>query len=305
LDRKITEGRGAFLMPETNNIEFAIMNITADPHNDPNVYENLLTKIAHRPVRFWGDLYGAITAPELLEPGLFIGTIHVWMEFDPDKPAVNKNTLREIRIQDTAIRVPENLGLNSEHFFYILRKRDHKIFYERKTDLGHFLAPSRFRKMLDRLFSSINLGGEMSVSITIVPDEDGLEKVLSIPRITKLDIVITPPNADGNEDSHTRIMKKLTDAGAKCQEIKWQAKSRKKGLKLDAETLAQAEVAADNGVVTASGYDLRGKKIPSRSTEEYPKIIPYVVEGAGSAIVGLINLARTLVVRDRRRIAPQ
>jgi hypothetical protein len=280
------------------------MNITADPHDDPNVYERLLEKVAHRPVRFWGDLFGAITAPELFEPGLFLGTIHVWMELDPDKPAVNKETLKEVRVQDTGIQVPANLGLNGEHFFYILRKRDHKIFYERKTDLGHVIAPSRFRKMLDRLFAPINIGGETSVSITIVPDEDGLAKVLAIPRITQLDIVITPPNADGNEKHYQRVMKRLTEAGAKCQEIKWQAKSRKKGLKLDTETLKDAEVAADNGVVTASGYDLRGRKIPPRSTEEYPKIIPYTVEGAGSAITGLINLARTLVIRDRRRVAP-
>lgn len=289
-------------MPESNYVEFAIMNITADPHTDPNVYENILTKVAHRPVRFWGDLYGAISPPEVLEPGLFVGMVHVWMELDPEKPAVNKDTLQEIELRETGIRVPNNMGLNGEHFLYILRKRDHKIFYERRSDMGDVLAPSRFRKMLDRLLAPINIGGNMSVSVTIVPDEDGLAKVLAIPRITRLDMVITAPNADGNEKHQQRVMKRLTDQGAKCQEIKYLAKSRKKGLKLSDETLRDAEVAADNGVVTASGYDLRGRKIPPRSTEEYPKIIPYVIEGGNSVLTGIVNLARTLVIRDRRRI---
>jgi len=289
-------------MPDSNYVEFAIMNIAADPHNDPNVYESLLTKVAHRPVRFWGDLYGAITAPEPLEPGLFIGTIHIWLELDPEKPAVNKETLQEVRVAETGIRVPDNMGLNGEHFLYILRKRDHKIFYERRSDMGDMLAPSRFRKMLDRLFAPINLAGETSVSITIVPDEDGLAKVLAIPRITSLEILITVPNADGNERHQQRVMKRLTDQGAKCQEIRLLAKSRRKGLSLSEETLKDAEVGADNGVVTASGYDLRGKKLPSRSTEEYPKIIPYIIEGGNSVLTGLVNLARTLVIRERRRV---
>ena len=136
----------------------------------------------------------------------------------------------------------------------------------------------------------------------MVPDEDGLRKVLGIPRIPRLDITITAPNADINEKHQKRVMKRLTDAGAKNQDITWIAKSRKKGLKLDNETLMDCEVAADNGVVTAEGYDLRGRKLPPRSTEEYPKVIPHIVQGAGSAVAGLIATARNLIIRDRRRI---
>ena len=90
--------------------------------------------------------------------------------------------------------------------------------------------------------------------------------------------------------------------GAKSQEITWLAKSRKKGFTLSDDTLTDAEVASDNGMVTAAGYDKAGKKLPPRSTEEYPKIIPYLVEGAGSALIGLIGVARRLVIRERRRI---
>jgi hypothetical protein len=289
-------------MPDSREVEFAVLNITADPHKDPNVYERLLTRVAHRPVQFWGDHFGAITAPETLEPGLFVGTIHVWMELDPDKPAVNKVTLQDIKVADTGIRVPENLGLNAEHFFYVLRKRDHKIFYEKKSDEGYSLAPARFKKILDILFAPTNLAGEISVTVTVVPDEDGLAKVLAIPRITSLELRITPPNADSDDKHHQRVMKRLTDAGAKQQDIIWTAKSRKKGLKLDSEMQKDAEVAAENGVVTASGYDLRGRKLPSRSTEEYPKVIPHVIQGASSAIAGLVATAKQLVIRERRRV---
>ena len=132
------------------------------------------------------------------------------------------------------------------------------------------------------------------------PDEDGLEKVLAIPRITKFEIYLTLPNPDQNEAPAERVLKRLTDQGAKSQEVKYIAKSRKKGFKPNHETLIEAEVAADNGVVKATGYDNGGNKL-SRSTDEYPKIIPYIIEGAGSALAGLIRIARTTVLRERRQ----
>jgi hypothetical protein len=289
-------------MPESRDVEFAVLNIAADPHDDPDVYRSLLTKVAHVPKRFWGDEFGAITAPEQYEPGLSLGTIHVWQELDPDKPAINKETLQEIRVEDSGINVPENLGLNTKHYFYVFRHRNHKLFYEKKTDDGFTLAPSRLKKILDILFAPINLAGEMNVAVTVVPDEDGLEKVLAIPRISKLSIHIEPPNADANDKAAERVLKRLADQGAKSQDIMWVAKSRKKGLKPNADTLSDAEVAADNGVVTSSGYDESGRRVAPRSTEEYPKIIPYVIEGAGSALTGLIVAARNTVIRVRRRI---
>jgi hypothetical protein len=288
-------------MPETRDVEFAVLNIAAEPHKNVE-YWRLLKSIAKMPRPFWGDDFAAITEPELLEPGLYLGTILVWQEVDPDKPAVNKDTLTEVRVQDTGIRIPQNLGLNSRHFFYILRERDHKIFYESKNDEGHHLHPSRFKKLLDRAFVPLNGRGELSVTITVVPDEDGLNQVLSIPHITKLQIFLATPNPDQAENQARRILKRLTDQGAKSQEIVYTAKSRKAGIKPSKETIWDCEVAADNGVVTAEGYDKGGVKLPTRSTDQYPKTYSYTIPGAGSAIAGLLTTAKRAVFRQIRRL---
>ena len=167
-------------MSESIEVEFGVLNFTAQPHRK-NIYPTLLTRVARTPQQLWGNDYAAISPPEIYEPGIYLGTILVWTELDPDSPAVDKQTLEEVRLEDTAIMVPENLGLNSRHYFYVLRERDHKIFFECKNDEGNHLAPTRLKKFLDRLFSPINLRGNISVTVTVWPDEDGLEKVLSIP----------------------------------------------------------------------------------------------------------------------------
>lgn len=288
-------------MAQSQEVQFGVLNIGADPH-PPGIYPKLLMRVARSPRQFWGADFAAITPPERVEAGIYLGTVLVWTELDPDAPAVNKDTLQEIRLQDTAIVVPDNLGLNSRHFFYVLREKDHKIFYESRNDFGHHLAPNRFKLILDRLFSGINLKGEMTVAVTVWPDEDGLNKVLSIPHITKLRIFIELPNADQNDDALQRVWNRLKSQGAKSQEIVYNAKTRKKGIQPNADTREDAEVAADNGVVSAEGFDGAGKKVPRRSTEEYPKVIPYVIEGAGSALAGLIAVAKRTVLKVRKRL---
>lgn len=287
-------------MPESREVEFGVLNISAEPHRD-GAYVAMLKRVARHPRQFRGNDFAAITAPEQVEPGLYIGTILIWTELDPDSPAVNKETLEEVKLEDTDIIVPENLGLNSRHFFYAFRGRDHKIFFESKSDDGHHLAPARFKKILDRAFAPINLRGETTVTITVVPDEDGLEKVLSIPKITKLEIYIAPPNPDEGEEHAKSVLKRLKEQGAKDQDIIYNAKSRKSGFKPNNETLLDAKVAAHNGLVRAEGYDTTGHKLPPRSTEEYPKIIPYIIEGAGNVLAGLVRIARQTVIRDRKR----
>ena len=288
-------------MPQSNEVEFGVLNIAANPHPD-HIYQNLLKSVSKRVIQFWGTEHAAITEPEMTEPGYYVGLVIVWIELDRDAAAFDKTLFEEVRVADTDIFVPDNLGLNSHHFFYVLRERDHRIFFESRSDEGHHLAPTRFKKILDRLFAPTNLRGEIEVTVTVQPDEDGLDKVLAIPRMTKLEIVVTVPNPDQNQVLYKKIMKRLTDQNAVSEETVYRAKSRKQGLQPSEDTIDTATVAADNGVVAAEGFDKTGKiKLPRRSTEEYPKIIPYIIEGAGSALAGLIATAKRTVFRERKR----
>lgn len=47
-------------MPDETVLEFGVINIFADPHPQ-GIYPKLLRRIAHTPVKLWGDDYLALT----------------------------------------------------------------------------------------------------------------------------------------------------------------------------------------------------------------------------------------------------
>jgi len=288
-------------MAEDLELEISVLNIFSDPHPE-GIYPRILTRIARKHAQIWGHDYVAISKPERKEAGLYSGRIYVWTALDPDSPAINLDDLEEVKLSDTDISVPDNMGLNGRIFNYVLREKDHKIFFESKNELGKRLSPYRLIKPLERLLMPINARGELDVKLNVQPEEDALEKVLGIPRIGVLEIHLKKPNPDDNDLDTEAILKELEEQGASKQDIKFTAKSRKKGLKPNHRTKVQCETAAETGYVKASGKDAANQPI-SLSTEEYPKTIAVPLDGIASAVVALMRIARDTVVRVRNRRA--
>jgi hypothetical protein len=59
-------------MAEDFELEFGVLNITAQPHADKAVYRNLLKKIANTHTNFYDQDWAAITEPERAEGGYYI-----------------------------------------------------------------------------------------------------------------------------------------------------------------------------------------------------------------------------------------
>lgn len=288
-------------MAEELELEFSVLNIFSDPH-PPGIYPQILTTISKRHAPIWGNDYLAISKPERQEPGLYMGRIYVWTAFNPDDPAINLDQLEQVKVRDTEISIPENMGLNGRIFTYVLRERDHKIFFESKNELGKRLSPYRLIKPLERLLMPTNARGRLRVELNVQPEEDALEKVLAIPRIATLEIHLKKPNPDDNDLDTEAILKELEEQGARKQDIKFTAKSRKKGLTPNHRTKIQCETAAETGYVKASGKDGANKQI-TLSTEEYPMTITKTLEGLASAVAAALRVARDTVVRARNRRA--
>lgn len=293
-------------MPDEVVLEFSVLNFFADPHPQ-GVYPQLLASIAHRPVRLWGNDFVAITPPEKQSgqwAGLWSGRILVWTEIDPDAPTIDTKRLQEIPFGESNISVPDNIGLNGRIFSYVLREKDHMIFFESKNELGRSLSPYRLVKPLDRLFMRINARGEMRVEINVFPEEDALEKVLGLKAISTLEIHIRKPNPDDNDEAAEEILKELEREGARKKEIKLTARSRKKGLKPSSRTIKQARVAAETDYVATTGTNELGDRV-RLSTEQYPKTVQYPFGSTISALVAALRVAKdTLIQRRPRRAGP-
>ena len=282
-------------------VEYGVLNIAANPHTDRNVYPNLLRRVAGRYTNFYDQDWAAITAPERADLGLWTGRIMVWTELDPDAPAIDKEKLEEVSLEEAHIALPPEFGINGRTFNYVLRERDHKIFFEWRNDLGHYLAPKRFQRILDNLFFKINTDGQIEVMVSVQYEEDTLDRILKLPVLKWFEVHVEPPNADDNDDDAEIVLKELESYNAKSKHVKFEKKRGRSTLKLREQTLREARVAASgNGVVKAAGVGA-DKKSVKLSTDDYPvKIVKRFMDRA-SAIGAAIATARDAVIGRRRQ----
>ncbi len=281
-------------------LEFGVINIFADPH-PPGIYPNLLRSIAHRPVKLWGEDFLAISPPER-DAELWSGRIYVWTELDPNSPAIDTKQLEELSLAEAHVNVPTNIGINGRIFVYVLREKDHKIFFEAKNELGKHLSPERLIKPLEQLFLRTNAKGDIHVEVNVYPEEDALKNILEMAKLATLEIYLKKPNPDDNDVEAEEILRELEEQGASKKDIKLTAKSRKKGLKPNQRTQVEAEVGAETGHVRGTGKNGSGKKL-DLSTEAYPKIVPIPLTGFASVLNAAKNVARNTVLRVRGRRA--
>ena len=278
-------------------LEFGIINIFADPHPE-GIYPKLLERIAHTPAKLWGDDYLALTPPER-DAGLWTGRIFVWTELDPNSPAVNTKRLQELSLTQAHVSVPADIGINGRIFYYVLREKDHKIFFETKNEFGKRLAPDRLIGPLDRLFQRINARGEIHVEVNVWPEEDALKNILDMAALAKLEIHIKKPNPDDNDEEAEEILRELEEQGASRKEITLSAKSRKKGMTPNRRTRIEAQVGAETDHVRGAGKDANGNKL-DLSTQSYPKIISVALSGFISVLNAAKHTARNTILRTRR-----
>jgi len=107
------------------------------------------------------------------------------------------------------------------------------------------------------------------VDLTAEATHEVIKKIISIPRITKLNIKFNRPNDDDFGAVEERVLGRF-----KKQNImnfnQISTTRDEEGIKPDDETKALMNIAKSNGMVRAEGYD-QGKKI-IHSTQEHPII---------------------------------
>lgn len=283
-------------MAERNTvIQFCMLNVAASPHPE-GVYFRIFERAANRQVQYYGDSVATISKPDRVKDGFFRGRIVCWTPINKDDPAVLTDVLQEIDFNDLNIDIPDNVGFNGRVFLYIFREADHTLFVEIENDQRKRLSPQRARKVFALLFEDRNDSSPL-VEVTVIPDEDALKRILTIPKLKKLRIHIVRPNADDGDIS--RIMDRLVAQKAKAQDIEYFAAPGAEGLDPDDQTKAEAGVAEHNGFVEGAGQEEDGTSV-KLSTREYPRIIRRIVGQFGSTFEEAMAIAVETLARAPR-----
>jgi hypothetical protein len=255
-------------------IEVAALNIVASPH-PPGTYLKLFQHVAGKEVPLWGSDRAKITEPRAIDGRAddFFGEVLIWTHIDTDIPWINKDTDTEAtdeEMQPVVEALPDNLEPNFRPFTYLLNQAEHIVLIETRNEARQRLAPKRAKRMFDLLFEGLP-PDLPEVDVTVIPEEESLEKIFAIQRLRKLEIFIKRPNPDDLGDDYKRIMDGLEAEGARSQKIEKIKAAKRPTLTPSDETKRLAVIASTNGYVSGEGKDESGTAV-FESTEGHPKI---------------------------------
>jgi hypothetical protein len=268
-------------------IEVAALNVVASPH-PPGTYLKLLQHVAGKEIPLWGSDWAKITEPRSIDgrEDEFFGEILIWTHINTDIPWINKDTDKEAtneEMQPVVEALPQNLEPNFRPFTYILNHAEHIVLVEIRNEANQRLSPKRAKRMFDRLFEY--LPAELpEVDVTVIPEEESLEKIFAIKRLRKLEIFIKRPNPDDLGEDYRRVMETLEEEGARSQKIEKVKAAKRSTLTPNVETKRLAVIASTNGYVSGEGKDESGTPV-FESTEEHPKVRKLVVNTSTFAAI--------------------
>ena len=203
----------------------------------------------------------------------------IWAHIDTESPWINKDTDTEATDEEMEPIVEAlsstNIEPNFRLFTYILNQAEHVVLIEVKNEEGQRFSPARAKRMFDRLFEDLP-PGLPEVDVTVIPEEETLEKIFAIKQLRKLEIFIQRPNPDDLGDDYKRIMGTLEQEGARSQKIEKVKAAKKATLTPNDETKRLAVIGSTNGYVSGEGKDESGTPV-FESTKDHPKIRKLIV----------------------------
>lgn len=265
-------------MAKNKKIILGGLNIVASPH-PVGVYEEMFKSVAGTEVALWGSDHARITEPRPRDgnPDQLHGLIHLWTKIDRKGRWFDRHKDGEAEeAEKSKIVLPSHLDPNYRTFNYAFIKSRHRLIFEIRNEFGDNFGVSRAERLFGFLFSRELLGSDHpSVTITPIPEDGAIDRILAIPRLAKIVIHLERPNAEDLDDEE--VLADLEQQGARSQEITLIKAADADTLSLSKRNRALAEIAAENGYVSGRGKDAQGKKTDV-STKEHPKIIPVEIQ---------------------------
>jgi hypothetical protein len=278
-------------VPRPKQILIGALNIASDPH-PKGIYERLLLAATNREIEIWGSDYAKITAPEAqrTNPDILQGRILVWTRVDRRGSWIDKDNNQEATPEKKAeINIPDPLEPNFRTFYYAFIISKHRLVYEMRNAEGQNFGTRKAEKFFRELLSRQILGADFpEVSVTPIPEDDAVKKILEIPNLKRLEITLTKPNPDDLEEETVRLLEELENQGAKQQKLTLIKAPGVPSLTPNENTKTLALVASENGYVKGKGVDAEGNPV-DESTKEHPKSIPVDLRPDQSALYVFIR----------------
>lgn len=264
-------------MPRETKMVIGAINIKIHPHSPERyieLFEDVITLKKKAAIR--GDVYGSLSKFDYIDSskiGGFKGYIFKFLNVDPNEPwfdveqekAADSRMLQQVEVLK---KIKPHFSFFMYHFFPKKHRFVFTSYYDKKS-----ISPNSVAKFLKNLFydpTIIDKYGE--VDVVVEPSKEGLEKIFAINTIERLELVITKPNPDDQEEAEQMLLKRLGKLKAKQFREEY-VSEKKESLVPDDELKILSKIAASNGYVVASGRNLEGRPV-QESTIEHPFLDP-------------------------------
>ncbi len=288
-------------MTKQRKLYVSILNITMQPHST-NLYVELFNDIfaSKTTQKYFGEKYGIISKLQDITDKMgrqsLYGEISIFTNIDKDSPWFNFKSLEEAEAKDiNEIRIPDNLRPNLTKCSFVFDATKHLMYFVTKNgSISSFskLYIENFMRNLLNIEHNIEKYG--NIAVNLIPDENAIESLFSYPQISRLSIVLTPPNPDDLADEEARLMNKLNAMQAKKMEQTYFVKNRTTSLNIDEDTKIFAKIASRNGYVEIRAKDEHDVPVEA-STKQYPTVIYRLYDIDGDMKEELITLVREQV----------
>lgn len=193
------------------------------------------------------------------------GALYRFLNINPDEPWLDVTKRAPIREEDgTPIpQIPEHLKPNLREVPFVFYPQGHRFFF----DAGSF-SPSSAASLLRNISKNSSIIDKFGIIDVIVESsKEAIERILSIPSLTRLEIFITRPNADDISSQKRRFLERMESQNART--FKETVTSLKEqGINPDEETRVLMDLASSNGWVRGVGY--AGETKREESTDPHP-----------------------------------
>lgn len=251
-------------MARAKTLCLAAINISIEDHYD-GVYKDLFGTIfnAKKEVKLRGQDHAKPNTYKI-EDDLIVGSFFKYTDIDTTKPWLDKQVGEEIKDEE-GHPVPQtqpHLAPNTTTVHFVFHLKYHRLFFFTEE-----ISPTAMNSFLNRTFE--RLGFSSKISATIEQSMEGLEKILRMPFLRKLDIYVNIPNPDDSNGLDQEMEERLKEINASSyQEV---YRSKKDNLKPDHQTKAMMRLATSNGSVFAIGIDENSEKVEV-STKDTPML---------------------------------
>ncbi len=257
-----------------NTVSYTAFNIRLHPHS-PEKYVALFEKLfdLRRQINIRGETFAIMTQIEPLNGDFINGIVGEIAKFTRIEVGkwFNVEKLRAAEADETKkIQIPHELKPNFTSFNFVFYPKNHYMIIEYKDKFGQ-ISPKSIEIYLRTLLDFEVIVDEFNtVELTLVPNTDQLDSVLSLKQINSLEVIIRRPNTDGLEDLEDEVLERLNNQNAE-EEITVLKAQKGKSIIADDRTISLGRVAQLNGEVKTSGYDESGKRT-EKSTKQHPFI---------------------------------